>query len=100
MRLTNSLIDRAKYPRAGGGSRYVIWDSAVVGLGLRVYPSGKKVFVTLSKVEGRSRLFTLGYCQEITLTDAREIVRLKKKTARLSKLSRRLERLIKSAVQP
>ncbi len=44
MKLTKRSIDGFHY-QGDGHSRDVRWDSAVRGLGLRVYPSGRKAFV-------------------------------------------------------
>lgn len=59
MRLTKSAIDRFVY-RGDGTSRDVRWDDAVSGLGLRVYPSGRKAFVLSYRYGTRKRLMTLG----------------------------------------
>lgn len=51
--------------------RDVRWDTAVPGLGLRIYPSGKKAFIISYRVRGRKRLLTLGSQGVLKLDQAR-----------------------------
>ncbi len=68
MKLTKRAIDSFKY-RGGWDVR---WDDAVPGLGLRIYPSGKKAFVVSYRAGGRKRLMVLGrYGADLTLDQAR-----------------------------
>ena len=67
MKLTNRNIQSFTY-RGGWDVR---WDSAVTGLGLRVYPSGKKTFVLSYRSRGRKRLMALGRYGTLTLDKAR-----------------------------
>ncbi len=54
--------------------RYVLWDSEVPGLGLRVTPSGRKTFVLSYRHRGIKRLMALGrYGGGLTLHQAREL---------------------------
>ena len=77
-RLTKRKIDTAKY--AGGWD--VRWDGEVTGLGLRIYPSGRKSFVLSYRHKGRKRLMVLGrYGTDLTLDQARSLAR-----ANLSKI--------------
>ena len=70
-RLTKAQIDRATYDQTDG-KKFVLWDSDVPGLGLRVYPSGKKAFVLRYRVNGRDFMGVLGaYGVELTLDQAR-----------------------------
>ncbi len=67
-KLTQRGIKSATY-RGGWDVR---WDSAVPGLGLRIYPSGKKAFVLSYRAKGRKRLMVLGrYGADLTLDAAR-----------------------------
>lgn len=43
-----------------GADRQVLWDKKVTGLGVRVMPSGRKAYVLLFRIFGRSRLMHLG----------------------------------------
>ncbi|MBZ0222576.1 MAG: Arm DNA-binding domain-containing protein, partial [Dokdonella sp.] len=58
MKLTKGSIDRAKYDGTSN-ARAVLWDEEVSGLGLRVYPSGRKAFVLSYRHMGRKRLIAL-----------------------------------------
>lgn len=77
LNLTKSTIDRARY-EGTGSSRHALWDTTVTGLGLRVYPSGRKSFVLSYRPDhgpyaGQSRLMVLGeYGSDLTLAKARE----------------------------
>ena len=66
-KLTNKAI-RAWTYRGGWDVR---WDQAVTGLGLRIYPSGKKSFVLSYRSGGRKRLMVLGTFGVITIDEAR-----------------------------
>lgn len=71
MKLTKARIDSFTY-EGDGKSRDVRWDDAVTGLGLRVYPSGKKAFVLSYRMQGQKRLLTLGQFGPLTLDKARD----------------------------
>jgi len=71
MKLTNKAIKSFTY--AGGWD--VRWDDAVTGLGLRVYPSGKKAFVLSYRAGGRKRLMALGPFGVLTVEQARDLAR-------------------------
>ena len=75
MRLTSSLLDRAVY-EGQGNSRYVLWDDAIPGFGLRIYPTGRKSFVLSYRVHHRKRLYTIGTFGVLTLKQAREKARI------------------------
>lgn len=51
--------------------RCVLWDDNPRGLGLRVFPSGRKSFVLSYRVNGRKRLMALGDFGVLSLQDAR-----------------------------
>ncbi|MBL8660512.1 MAG: DUF4102 domain-containing protein, partial [Rhodospirillales bacterium] len=71
MKLSKSQIDGFSY--AGDGkSRDVRWDDKVAGLGLRIYPSGRKAFVLSYRVGGTKRLMVLGDYGALTLEMARK----------------------------
>ena len=79
MRLTKTAIDHATYhgssrtSKAGKTtwSRYVLWDDDVRGLGLRVFPTGKKSFILFYRAGSRQRQMTLGPYGVLTLQQAR-----------------------------
>ena len=80
MHLTKSIIDHAQYDRQPrklndgrvAWPRLILWDDEIAGLGLRVYPSGKKTFVLSYRASHRSRLLTLGRYGVYTLKQARK----------------------------
>jgi len=55
-KLTKRTADSAKAREKD----YFIWDDELPGLGLRVYPSGKRSYVIHYRFAGRSRRFTIG----------------------------------------
>ncbi len=55
-KLTKRTADSAKAREKD----YFIWDNELPGLGLRVYPSGKRSYVIHYRFAGRSRRFTIG----------------------------------------
>ena len=55
MRLADAAIARLR-PRE---REYTVWDSLVVGLGVRVRPSGGRSYVLLEDAGGRSRRVSL-----------------------------------------
>ena len=50
----------------------IIWDRQVVGLGLKVFPTGRKAFVLSYRVGGAKRLATIARPGECNLAEARE----------------------------
>lgn len=75
MHLTKRYIEAAIY-QGRRNSRDVRWDDDPVGLGLRVYPSGRKAFVvSYRNANGVKRLPTLGDFGVLALDDARKDAR-------------------------
>lgn len=67
-KFTKRAIDSFTY-RGGWDVR---WDSEVPGLGVRIYPSGKKSFVLRYSAAGRKRMMVLGlFGVDLTLDEAR-----------------------------
>src|SRR5215472_2104755 len=66
--LTKRAVDAAK-PRA---ERYFLWSSELAGFGIRVYPSGKKVFIAQVRVGRFQRRVTIGAYGPYTVAQARE----------------------------
>ena len=54
--LTKRTVDRLSV----NGKDAIFWDRDLLGFGVRVYPSGKKVFVVQTRAFGRSRRVSLG----------------------------------------
>ena len=65
--LTKRAIDAAK-PRE---ERYFLWCASLPGFGVRVYPSGRKVFVTQVRVGRGQRRVTIGPFGPFTVEQAR-----------------------------
>ena len=77
--LSKRVVDRLSV----NGKDAVFWDRDLAGFGVRVYPSGKKVFVVQTRAFGRSKRVTLGTHGDITTEIARKdatavIARIKK----------------------
>jgi len=70
VRLTKTVLDRARY-QGTGNSRHVLWDGALPGFGLRIFPSGRKSFVVFYRTGSRQRLMTIGRYGLYTLQQAR-----------------------------
>jgi integrase len=73
--LTKRAVDAAK-PRA---ERYFVWCADLAGFGLRIYPSGKKVFVAQVRLGRFQRRVTIGaygvYTAEKARKRAEDIIR-------------------------
>jgi integrase len=66
-RLTQAFVDTAV---TGGGDR-IIFDSQLPGLGLRITPTGTRIFVAQARVGGRKRRVTVGFATDMTVAQAR-----------------------------
>ena len=81
-RQLHKLSKRAVDLLAVDGKDTVVWDRELPGFGVRVYPSGRKVYVVQSRSGGKSRRVTVGRHGDITPEEARKaavklIVRIK-----------------------
>lgn len=54
----------------------ILWDDDLAGFGVRVYPTGRKVYVVQYKLHGRTRRKTLGKHGVITADEARKDAKL------------------------
>lgn len=70
MRLTKRAIDKARHHGRIGTACY-LWDDEITGLGVRIYPSGRKSFVVAYRASGRQGVHTLGRFGPLTLHEAR-----------------------------
>lgn len=69
-KLTKSVVDRAE-PR---DKSYFVWDSDLAGFGVRIWPTGKKVYVAdYRNGEGERKRMTLGPHGKITCEEARKL---------------------------
>lgn len=55
------------------GKDAVFWDSELQGFGVRVYPTGSKVYIVQTRSGGKSRRFTLGRRGMIGADEARHL---------------------------
>ena len=62
---------RAARPRA---RKYEISDDAILGLTLRVFPSGARTFSLSRRVRGRRRYATVGDANRMTVPEARRLI--------------------------
>ena len=65
------LTDRSVEDLSVNGKDVIFWDRALLGFGVRVYPSGARVYVVQTRAGGRSRRVTLGRHGEISAAQAR-----------------------------
>ena len=66
--LSKRIVDRL----AVKGKDAVFWDRSLAGFGVRVYPSGRKVYVVQTRAGGKSRRVTVGRHGEIAPDRARK----------------------------
>ena len=61
-------------PHVGHGAKHqcIYWDEALPCFGLRVYPSGRRMYVCSYRVRRRKRLASLGRADVLTLDQARK----------------------------
>ena len=71
-RNAQALTGRAVDALTAGARDVIVWDRELAGFGIRVYPSGRKVYVVQSRAGGAPRRVTLGSHGEITATQARK----------------------------
>lgn len=67
-KLTKRYVDSIPDPT----QETILWDDELAGFGLRVYPTGRKVFVVQYKLHGRTRRKTLGKHGVVTADEARK----------------------------
>ena len=67
MRLSDRNVSRLRVEK----SEYSIWDTRIIGLGVRVRPSGYRTFVFLDSRDGSSKRRTLGPVTLIGVEEAR-----------------------------
>lgn len=75
MKLTKKFIDAQTF---NGQSQHIVWDDAVPGFGVRLYPTGKKSFVLSYRDNGRKTIMTIGSYSVLKLeaasTKAKELL--------------------------
>jgi integrase len=76
--LTKRIVASATYEGdATKNEKCILWDDDPVGLGLRIYPSGKKAWVLQYRNEGKQKLPTLAPFGVFTLDQARSEAKTK-----------------------
>jgi len=73
-KLTKKIVDGAKYEGENNGF-YAIWDINIPGLGVRIYPSGKKSLIMKYRSMGRQRIYTIGRYGPLTLEQGKDKAR-------------------------
>lgn len=74
-RITKTAVDRID-PSAHKAGSVALWDNELKGFGVRVQPSGKKVFVLKTEFLGRDKQFTIGeFNSPLTAEEARRKTR-------------------------
>ncbi len=58
-----------------GGKDIILFDNALPGFGLRIHPSGRKVWIVQTRIEGRSRRIVIARHGEMELAEARRRAR-------------------------
>jgi len=71
-KLTKRYVESLTAPDAES----ILWDDELSGFGLRLYPSGRKVYVVQYKLHGRTRRKTLGKHGVVTADEARKDAKL------------------------
>ncbi len=69
-KLTRRMVAELTYEKKGN-AKQILWDTEIPGLGIRVYPSGRKAWVVRYQQGGKERLYTLGDYPSISLDHAR-----------------------------
>lgn len=68
-RITKRAVDALRCP--AGKDREFLWDDALAGFGVGVFPTGKKVYVAQYRKDGRSRRVSIGEHGRLTPDQAR-----------------------------
>lgn len=72
LKLRQDIVRTVSYCGPGGKGQCVYWDEALESFGLRVYPTGRRVYVCTYRVNQRKRLATLGRADAMSLDMARK----------------------------
>ena len=69
------LTPRLARESTSDGKDTILFDKALPGFGLRIHPSGRKVWIVQARIEGRSRRIVIARHGEIELAQARRRAR-------------------------
>jgi len=72
---TFDLTPRLARESKSNGKDTILFDKAVTGFGLRIHPSGRKVWIVQARIEGRSRRIVIARHGEMELAEARRRTR-------------------------
>ena len=72
---TFDLTPRLARESKSNGKDTILFDKALLGFGLRIHPSGRKVWIVQARIEGRSRRIVIGRHGEMELAEARRRAR-------------------------
>lgn len=72
LKLRQDNVRTVPYQGHGGKHQCVYWDEALEAFGLRVHPTGRRVYVCAYRVGQRKRLATLGRADAMSLDQARK----------------------------
>ncbi len=89
-KLTNELI-RSLKPRK---KQYNVRDTELFGFGVRVYPTGRKVFFSQSQNRGRRKWEILGGTDEMSEAEARKLACVRISTIKEPGVKRQLEAML------
>jgi integrase len=73
MKLTKAVIDDLAFQGKTPKAKCVYWDEQLPGYGVRVWPTGKKVFLYAYRFHGRQRYLGLGAYGALTPDQARKL---------------------------
>ena len=72
---TVDLTPRLARDSRPGSRDTILFDRTLPGFGLRVHPSGRKVYIVQARIEGRSRRIVIARHGEMELAEARRRAR-------------------------
>ena len=70
-KLQRTTISRRTVEALKADKDTVFWDTELLGFGVRVYPTGRKVYVVQTRADGKTRRVTVGRHGVITAEEAR-----------------------------
>jgi integrase len=76
IRLRQDTVKSLTYLGTGKQEQCIYWDSALECFGLRIYPTGRRVYVCSYRIQKRKRLACLGRADVLTLDQARKKARM------------------------
>ena len=72
---TFDLTPRLARESTSNGKDTILFDNSLIGFGLRIHPSGRKVWIVQARIEGRSRRIVIARHGEMELAEARRRAR-------------------------